>query len=37
MQITDAAGCSPSTPYVQNVTVNGPQASFYTSGTDSHI
>jgi gliding motility-associated-like protein len=37
MQITDAAGCSPSTPYVQTVTVNGPQASFYTSGTDVHL
>ena len=37
MQITDASGCSPGTPYVQYVTVNGPKASFYPSGTDVHL
>ncbi len=37
MQITDAAGCSPGTPYTQTVVVNGPLASFYTSGTDVHL
>ncbi len=37
MQFTDAAGCSPGTPYLQTVTVNGPKASFYTSGTDVHL
>lgn len=37
MQITDASGCSPGTPNTQYVTVNGPQASFYTSGTDVHL
>jgi gliding motility-associated-like protein len=37
MQITDAAGCSPNSPYAQTVTVNGPKASFYASGTDVHL
>ncbi len=37
MQITDAAGCSSKVPSSQYVTVKGPKASFYTSGTDVHL
>ena len=35
LQITDAAGCSSTTPpYAQYVNVDGPKASFYASGTN---
>jgi len=37
MQITDAAGCSSNVPSAQYVSVNGPRASFYPSGTDVHL
>jgi len=37
MQITDAAGCSSNVPSSQYVTVKGPKASFYPSGTDVHL
>jgi gliding motility-associated-like protein len=37
MQITDAAGCSSNVPSSQYVSVNGPKASFYPSGTDVHL
>jgi gliding motility-associated-like protein len=37
MQITDAAGCSSDVPSAQYVSVNGPKASFYPSGTDVHL
>ncbi|HVU53861.1 MAG TPA: PKD domain-containing protein [Puia sp.] len=37
MQITDAAGCSSNIPSTQSVSVNGPKAAFYPSGTDVHL
>lgn len=37
MRITDAAGCSSNVPSAQYVTVKGPKASFYPSGTDVHL
>ena len=37
MQITDAGGCSSNVPSSQYVTVKGPKASFYPSGTDVHL